>query len=586
MVTNGEADVVNAVLLVAAAVALAGLPRLRRRLQLSRAKHRSLQGHPRISRFLAKLVPFYEYGDETFFRSDGAPADIAGQRRAGFDRLAGLFRDRSPNTSGAGEAIEVGLSDLQFTSAYRVPFQYSRYVKRRLPIGSLLNESYGVLVKDLDGNVAYDLTGSYGVNLFGYDFYKECVDAGIARVRPLGPLLGSYHPIVEDNIRALTSISGLDEVSFHMSGTEAVMQAVRLARYHTGRSHLVVFSGAYHGWWDGVQPGAGNPRPVGDVYTLKEVDDDTLRVLESRRDIACVLVNPLQALHPNAGAPSDATLVTGDRSARFDHAAYARWLQQLRQVCTERSIVLIFDEVFVGFRIARGGAQEYFGVDADMVTYGKTVGGGLPVGVLCGHGRLMKRYRDDRPSDICFARGTFNSHPYVMAAMNEFLRRFDDPECRHSYRGLHDRWDERARTLNERLSGEDLPVRVANLISIWTISYTAPSRYHWMFQYYLRAEGLALSWIGTGRLVFSHNYTDADFAAVADRVVAAARQMQRDGWWWHPPAMTNRAVTRQVLRELVAARLRPVPSITSSAARPSDRRARLGAAERETGSTA
>jgi glutamate-1-semialdehyde 2,1-aminomutase len=587
MVTNGEPDVLNAMFsLAAVAAALAGFPRLKRRVQLSRAKHRSLQGHPRISRFLAKLVPFYEYDDETFFRSDGAPADIAGQRRAGFDRLAGLFRDRSPNTRNAGEAIEVGLSDLQFTSAYRVPFQYSRYVKRRLPIGSLLNESCGVLVKDLDGNVAYDLTGSYGVNLFGYDFYKECVDAGIARVRPLGPLLGSYHPIVEDNIRRLTSISGLDEVSFHMSGTEAVMQAVRLARYHTGRSHLVVFSGAYHGWWDGVQPGAGNPRPVGDVYTLKEVDDDTLRVLESRTDIACVLVNPLQSLHPNAGAPSDATLVAGDRSAHFDHTAYARWLQQLRDVCTRRKVVLIFDEVFVGFRIARRGAQEYFGVDADMVTYGKTVGGGLPIGVLCGRQHLMKRYRDDRPSDICFARGTFNSHPYVMAAMNEFLRRFDEPECRQSYTELSAQWNARADRLNNRLACEGLPVSVANLVSIWTICYAAPSRYHWMFQYYLRAEGLALSWIGTGRLVFSHNYTDADFEAVVERFVAAARRMQADGWWWHPPEMTNRSIKRQVLRELVAARLRPRGSITSSAARPSGRRARLGAAERETGSTA
>ena len=88
-----------------------------------------------------------------------------------------------------------------------------------------------------------------------------------------------------------------------MSGTEAVMQAVALARYHTRRSHLVRFCGAYHGWWDGVQPGAGNPREVRDVYTLAEDSEATLRVLETRRDIACVLVNPLQALHPNAPAP-------------------------------------------------------------------------------------------------------------------------------------------------------------------------------------------------------------------------------------------------------------------------------------------
>ena len=160
----------------------------------------------------------------------------------------------------------------------------------------------------------------------------------------------------------------MDEVSFHMSGTEAVMQAVRLARYHTGRSHLVRFCGAYHGWWDDVQPGIGTPRTVDGTYTLKEMDDATLRVLERRRDIACVLVNPLQSLHPNAGGPGDSTLI-GSRPAgadrRVDRGAYAAWLRRLRDVCTRRGIVLIVDEVFVGFRIAYGGAQEYFGVAAD-----------------------------------------------------------------------------------------------------------------------------------------------------------------------------------------------------------------------------
>ena len=156
-----------------------------------------------------------------------------------------------------------------------------------------------------------------------------------------------------------------------MSGTEAVMQAVRLARYHTGRSHAVLFTGAYHGWWDGVQPGVGNPRVVHDVYTLKDMAPETLKVLRTRDDIACVIVNPLQALHPNAAPAGDGTLVTGDRWAHFDRDAYTQWLRQLRAVCTERSIVLIFDEVFVGFRLALGGAQEYFDVRADLVTYGK-----------------------------------------------------------------------------------------------------------------------------------------------------------------------------------------------------------------------
>src|SRR4030095_2485743 len=161
--------------------------------------------------------------------------------------------------------------------------------------------------------------------------------------------------VIADSAGRLCGISGLDEISFHMSGTEAVMQAVRLARYHTGRSHLVQFTGAYHGWWDGVQAGVGNPRPPREVYTLKEMDERTLTVLRSRRDIACVLVNPLQALHPNASAPGGATLLASDRRARFDREAYTRWLRALREICTARGIPLIFDEVFVGFRLALGG---------------------------------------------------------------------------------------------------------------------------------------------------------------------------------------------------------------------------------------
>jgi len=537
-----------------AAVA-AALPRLKRRLELSRAKHPSLTGHSRMAKRVARLIPFYEYDEARFFNADGAPDDVVALRRQGFANLTELFRTRFAHSAAlAGEAAE-GISDLQFTASYRVPFQFSRYVRERLKGGGFLQASAGVKVSDLDGNELYDLTGSYGVNVFGYDFYRSCIAEGSARVAALGPVLGAYHPVVADNVRRLRAISGLDEMSFHMSGTEAVMQAVRLARYHTGRRNLVRFCGAYHGWWEDVQPGIGNPLPPRETYTLKEMDADSLKVLDTRKDIACVLVNPLQALHPNAGAPGDSSLVDSARRAGFDRAAYTAWLKQLREVCTRRGIVLIFDEVFVGFRLAPGGAQEYFGVRADMVTYGKTLGGGLPVGVVCGRHDLMKRFRDDRPADICFARGTFNAHPYVMGAMQVFLERLETPAVRDLYIGLDDIWNRRAATLNAQLEGAGLPVRVANLSSIWTVFYTQPSRYNWMLQYYLRAEGLALSWVGTGRFIFSLNYDEADFAAVAERFVAAARAMQRDGWWWAAPGVTDKAIRRGILREMLAHRL-------------------------------
>ncbi len=482
------------------------ITRLRSRLLLSRAKHPSLSGHARLSKKIAKLIPNYEFGEEQFFLSDDAPESIAHNRRVGFERLASHFRDHNPESIRIGERLASGISDLQFVNRYRVPFQYSRYVRQSLKLESLVTESFGVMLKDLDGNQLYDLTGSYGVNVLGNDFYKECIDAGTERVKKLGPVLGPYHPIIEDNVQRLIALSGLDEVSFHMSGTEAVMQAVRLALYHTGRSHVVRFCGAYHGWWDGVQPGVGNPRNVSDVYTLKDMDEATLNVLRNRRDIACVLVNPLQALHPNANAPGDGTLVNSDRSTGMDRQAYSAWLRALRQVCTERRIVLILDEIFVGFRIAYRGAQEYFKLQADLVTYGKTLGGGLPIGVLCGKRHLMKRFREDRPTDICFARGTFNSHPYVLGAMNKFLRRTEQPEIQRLYHNLDGTWNGRAQRMNTQLADEGLPVRVANLSSIFTVLYTQPSRYNWMLQFYLRAEGLALGWVGTGRLIFSLNF--------------------------------------------------------------------------------
>src|SRR5262249_17773917 len=159
----------------------------------------------------------------------------------------------------------------------------------------------------------------------------------------------------------------------------------------------------------------------------------------------------------------------------------------LREVCTERNIVLIFDEVFVGFRLAPGGAQEYFGVRADMVTYGKSLGGGLPIGVVCGRKDLMRRFRDDRPADVCFARRTFNSHPCSRAAMEDSLRGFAGEISRAVYNRLDDVWNGRAKMLNAALAAEQLPVEVANLSSIWMVNYIEPSRYNWMLQYYLRA---------------------------------------------------------------------------------------------------
>ena len=526
------------------------------RLLLSLAKHRSLAGHARLAKRLARWLPAFELGEGELLRADECPEAIAERRKAGLARLALRLAEKSPRTLELSEELRGELPDLAFTDAYRVPYPYRAALRRELRVGALRDASEGVRLRDLDGNWSYDLAASYGVNVFGVDFYKECIERAAERARALGPVLGFHHPVTLDNVRRLRAISGLDAVSFHMSGTEAVMQAVACARYHTGRTHLVRFSGAYHGWWDGVQPGPGNPRDVRDVYTLSEGSEATLRVLETRKDIACVLVNPLQALHLNAPAPADSTLTSSRRRAGYDKRAYGNWLARVRDVCARREIVLIIDDVFLGFRAARGGAQEYFGTRADLVTYGKTLAGGLPIGVVCGRRDLMKRFREDRPSDVLFARGTFNAHPYVMAAMNEFLKRLDDPEIRDSYAELDALWDARAAGLNARLGQLGLPVRFANLTSVWTTLYETPSAYNWMFQFYLRAEGLSLPWVGSGRLIFSHAYREADFREVAAAIERAARAMADDGFWWWDGTTSDAQLERRLLRRALLSRVR------------------------------
>jgi len=546
-----------------ALVTAVGLPWGWRRLQLSRAKHPSLAGHVRMAKRVARALPAYQWQVPQAFALDGAPPPIVQQRRAAWQALGERLRERAPRTLALTAQARDGMPDLRLTGRYRVPYPFAE-LARELPIGAFWARNDGPWLVDLDDNRYFDLTGSYGVNLLGLDAYKALTRQGVEIGAELGPVLGGLHPCVADNVARLKAISGMDDVTFHMSGTEAVMQAVRLARYHTGRRYVVRFAGAYHGWWEDVQPGPGNPMPPRETYTLADMSEHALRVIRTRRDIACVLVNPLQALHPNRAAPSDSTLATGTRQAGFDRAAYTAWLQALRQACTDAGVALILDEVFVGFRLAMGGAQAYFGVPADLVCYGKTLGGGLPVGVVCGRRRWMERWRPERPADLCFARGTFNAHPAVMGAMNAFLRVLDTAEVSRLYEGLDERWRHWEARFNEALRAADLPVRVAALSSIWTLTYHQPGRYHWLLQYYLRDEGLALSWVGTGRWIFPLTIRDEELEEVLQRLLRACRRMRDDGWWWRDPELDDaawaRRIRRGLLRETVRAWLRRPPA--------------------------
>ena len=488
---------------------------------------------PAISRRISNLVKSLDYSDREFLSADGAGERWIQVRKEAIDRLAGFFQAQCTKSIAWGDHIRSSFSDLRFTDANRVPFPFLRMMREKFNLCSVVTESNGPKLRDLDGNWNLDVSGSYGLNVAGFDRYKEWMEKGLERVKDLGPVLGPLHPVVADNIALIKSIAKLDEVSFHMSGTEAVMAAVRLVRFNTRRKLIVCFAGAYHGWWDGVQPGLGSERAISDCLTLKDLHPASLDLLRRRaHEIAGVLINPVQSFHPNLPPPSDTILLTsGIRRTEDSSSSYAQWLHKLREVCSACEIPLIFDEVFSGFRLAPGGAQEYFGVQADIVIYGKTIAGGMPIGVVCGRKDLMRRFDPAHPMRIAYVIGTFSAHPVVMGAMNEFLNWLVRPDTAELYAEAKDRCEQWVHSANETLNRLSLPVRVMNFSTIWTVLFKEPGRYNWLLQYYLRAEGVTLSWVGTGRCMSSIDFTPEHYQELEAKLVNAAQTMKRDGWW-------------------------------------------------------
>lgn len=267
----------------------------------------------------------------------------------------------------------------------------------------------GCLITDVDGNEFIDFVGSWGPMILGHA-HPEVVEA-IQRTAADGTSFGAPCPLeVELADMVCRSVPSLEKVRFVSSGTEATMSAVRLARGYTGRKVVVKFDGCYHGHADTflVRAGSGvitlgipgSPGVPEDIVknTLSIPYNDTVTLERTLRDesldIACVIVEPVAG---NMG------VVPPDED----------FLQTLRRITSELGIVLIFDEVITGFRLALGGAQERFGITPDLTCLGKIIGGGLPVGAYGGRAEIMDRVAPDGP---VYQAGTLSGNPLAMAA--------------------------------------------------------------------------------------------------------------------------------------------------------------------------
>jgi amino acid adenylation domain-containing protein len=339
----------------------------------------------------------------------------------------------------------------------------------------IAQRSQGSKIWDIDGNQYIDVAMGFGVNLFGHaaPFIKEALEGQLER----GIQIGAESGLTGEVAELITELTGAERVAFCNSGTEAVMTALRVARTATGRTKIAFFEGSYHGHSDwslvrraqtleGVRMAPlvpGVPQAIADeMIVLDYADRRSLEIIRAHaHELAAVLVEPVQSRRPD--------LQPGD------------FLRELRTLTEQHGITLIFDEMITGFRIHPGGAQARFGVKADLVTYGKILGGGMPLGVIAGKSRYMDaidggmwNYGDDSypEAETTFFTGTFCKHPLAMAAARAVLRHLKEkgPDLQHQ---LNRRTSRMVDSLNLFFKEEDAPLYVEHFGSLFIFKPSA-----------------------------------------------------------------------------------------------------------------
>lgn len=387
------------------------------------------------------------------------PLDLTSGQQAYLDAFISRFAQRTQQSKA-------------YKDKYRVPFADMRGM---LVFNPLTKEiSYPIVARDadqayiwdLDGNEYLDLTMDFGANLLGHKppFLLEALHAQIDAGMPIGPqskLAGEVSVLVSE-------LTGMPRIAFSNSGTEAVMTALRLARASTGRNKVAFFETSYHGHSDATLaiPGPdaiGVPaypgvldKTVEASYVLSYGDPEALDFIQANgRELAAVLVEPVQS--------RNSTLQPVD------------FLKELREITERHGIVLIFDEIMTGFRVHSGGVQAMFGVQADIVTYGKIIGGGLPIGLVTGRERFMDQIDggywqfgdDSMPGvEMTFYAGTFCKHPLALVAARAVLQhlRQQGPDL---HLALNARVDRFAHKVNAYFEENDLLPRIQNFGSIF-----------------------------------------------------------------------------------------------------------------------
>ena len=342
---------------------------------------------------------------------------------------------------------------------------------KKLQYTIIADSAEGFRLWDIDGNEYIDFAMGFGVFFMGHSHpvIRKSIEQQVAKGTFLGPLSKLPGEVAE----LISELAGVERVAFYNSGTEAVMVSIRLARAATGRNKIVFFSGSYHGMFDGVLAqrnpyeehyetiplANGIPKAmVDDVYVLEYDDPNALQFIEEHaEEIAAVIVEPVQSRRPELQP--------------FE------FLAGLRKVSSDRGICLVFDEIINGFRISAGGAQEFFNVEADLVTYGKVAGGGLPLGIVAGKaayldgidGGVWDPMGDSLPKfdhRRTIVAGTFCHHPLAMASAKAMLE-YIKSEGQALYDRINDLTSAFVGRMNQYFEADNVPIRLYNFGSMF-----------------------------------------------------------------------------------------------------------------------
>lgn len=435
--------------------------------------------------------------------------DMTPQQRAWFDSFTERYTKKTAKSKAFTQANRKRMADPRVVTGFKPQ-------TKELVYQVVVDRSVGCHLWDIDGNEYVDILSGFGSSMFGYmpDFIKEACHKQLDTGIEIGPM----HPLAAEVSQLLCELTGAERAAVCNTGSEAVLGAMRMARTVTGRSLIIAFSGSYHGINDEViirgskskksYPGAPGimPEAVHNMLILDYGTPESLQIIKERcHEAAAVLVEPVQS-----------------RRMEFRPVDF---LREVRRITQENGAALIFDEVITGFRTHPNGTQALFGIQADIGTYGKVIGGGMPVGAMIGKSEWMDaldgghwQFGDDSvpPSGVTYFAGTFVRHPLTMAAMKASLvyMKNEGPALQERLNTITENMVARVNGLFDKYQ---LPYRWVNFGSAFKTKYDESVNYTELFFMLMRYHGVHV-------LDFPHFITTAHTAADIEFIIATVEK--------------------------------------------------------------